>query len=391
MTSQPLAGIRVLEFGGYIAGPFGTSLLCSLGAEVIKVEKPVVGDDFRRGVDDRSPYFRQYNAGKRSLSVDLKTPEGVSVVHALVPSADVIVENLRPGVLDRLGLGAQDCALLNPRLVYTSVTGFGSGGPKAQRPAYDTIGQAVGGLYSLLGDRGQAQLSGVILSDMISGVCVAMGVMAGLIGRGDHADGPRVQTSLMEAVTLLTTDQLTQYYDIGEDPVRQSRHPQAQNFCVESSDGKFIAVHLSSSQKFWAQFMKAIGRPDLLDDSRFVTYDDRVKNYFELVPYVAEQFRLRDQQDWERVLTDFDVPFAPVHGAAGFIEDEQTRWLELMEPEQDGLGLVRPPWTFDGERARRDRPTPRVGADTAAILAEVLDAAEVDRIIASGVAYSPRR
>ncbi len=152
MQHKPLDGIRILEIGGYIALPFATSILCALGAEVVKVEKPVVGEDFRRHQNDGSPYFRQYNTGKRSLSIDLKHPEGIALVKALVPHFDVVLENLRPGKLAALGLGPDECRALRSDLVYGSVTGFGSGGPLASRPAYDTIGHAFGGLYSLFGD-----------------------------------------------------------------------------------------------------------------------------------------------------------------------------------------------------------------------------------------------
>ena len=146
MRSKPLTGIRVLEIGSYIALPYGGSLLRSLGADVVKVEPPR-GEDFRRGINDQSTYFIQVNAGKRSLAVDLKKPEGLALVKALIPRFDVLLENLRPGKLDALGLSSQVCLELRPDLVYGSVNGFGNGGPLRDRPAYDTIGQAVGGLY----------------------------------------------------------------------------------------------------------------------------------------------------------------------------------------------------------------------------------------------------
>jgi crotonobetainyl-CoA:carnitine CoA-transferase CaiB-like acyl-CoA transferase len=146
MQHKPLAGIRVLELGGYISLPYATSLLSALGADVVKVEKPGAGDDFRRGDNNRSPYFIQHNAGKRSLSVDLKTPEGVALVKALIPRFDVLLENLRPGKLTAIGLSQAECAALRADLVYGSLTGFGNGGPLEQRPAYDTIGQSFGGL-----------------------------------------------------------------------------------------------------------------------------------------------------------------------------------------------------------------------------------------------------
>jgi crotonobetainyl-CoA:carnitine CoA-transferase CaiB-like acyl-CoA transferase len=388
MQHKPLQGIRVMELGGYISGPYATSLLCALGADVVKVEKPVSGDDFRRSIDDRSPYFIQYNAGKRSLSVDLKRPGGVALVKRLVPHFDVIVENMRPGKLEALGLGAKDCAELRPDLVYTSLTGFGEGGPLAQRPAYDTIGQSFSGLYSLLGDEGHPQLSGVILGDIVTAISTAMGVLAALVGRGRTGEGQHLQTSIMEAVSMLTVDQFTQYFEKGHrNPSRQSRHPQAQNFCLRTASGEFVAIHLSSSQKFWSGFAQAIGRPELSDDPRFATYPERVVNYFDLVELVEPQLLLHTLEEWTKILTEHDVPFAPVLTVGGFAEHPQTQWLELIEPEKDGVALVRPPWRFGGERPTRESRAPRVGEHSLDVASEVCDDAHVRELVETGVLY----
>ncbi|MET7508509.1 CaiB/BaiF CoA-transferase family protein [Streptomyces albidoflavus] len=389
MHHKPLNGIRVLELGGYISAPYASSLLCALGAEVVKVEKPGVGEDFRRLKNDRSPYFIQYNAGKRSLAVDLKQPEGLALVKALVPRFDVVLENLRAGKLTALGLGPSECALLRPDLVYASVTGFGNGGPLAHRPAYDTMGQAFGGLYSLLGDAGSPQLSGTILADLITGVSTATGVLAALVGRGSTGAGQHVETSVMEAVSTLAADAVCQYFDDGRtDPSRQSRHPQAQNFCLKTASGEDIAVHLSSSQKFWQCLLRAMERHDLGDDPRFATYPDRERNYFELVEIVAAEFRTRPGSEWEKRLTDADVPFAPVLTVSGVMAHPQTEWLELVEPEGNGVSLLRPPWRFGGIRPDRGGVAPRVGQHTREVAGEVYDASRVEELLAAGVLFA---
>lgn len=387
MQHQPLEGIRILEIGGYIALPYGTSLLCALGAEVVKVEKPGAGDDFRRHIDNKSPYFIQYNAGKRSVGVDLKRPEGVEVVKALIPQFDVVLENLRPGKLAALGLDQAQCQALRPDLIYGTVTGFGNGGPLEQRPAYDTIGQAFGGIYSLLGPPGSAQLDGAIFADLITGLCSATGVLAALVGRSTTGTGQRVDTSIMEAVSTLTVDSMTQYFETRVDPSRESRHPQAQNFCLETASGQQIAVHLSSSQKFWQRFCQAIDRPDLAQDPRFALYRDRELHYFNLVPIVEAEFKTRTSDEWEKVLAEFDVPFAPVLTMSGYAEHPQVEWLEILEHEAD-VPLVRPPWRFDGVRPTRGGGAPRVGEHTREIAAEVFDAAQIDGLIAAGVLYA---
>jgi crotonobetainyl-CoA:carnitine CoA-transferase CaiB-like acyl-CoA transferase len=389
MQQKPLKDIRILELGGYIAGPYATSLLCALGAEVVKVEKPGTGDDFRRHENDRSLYFIQYNAGKRSLAVDLKQPAGVALVKALIPRFDVVVENLRPGKLAAIGLGPADCAELRPDIVFASVTGFGSGGPLEQRPAYDTIGQAFGGLYSVLSDANAAQLSGTCMGDLISGVTIAMGVLAALVGRAKSGEGQHVETSLMEAVSTLTLDAITQYFDSGrQDPSRQSRHPQAQNFCVKTATGEDIAIHLSSSQKFWLLFLDAIDRHELADDPRFRGYSDRVEHYFELVEIVESEFVKKPAREWERLLTDKDVPFGPVLTVSGYLSHPQTKWLDLVEPEHNGVSLVRPPLRFGGSRPERAGLAPRVGEHTREIASEVYDESRIDELLAAGVLFA---
>lgn len=389
MQHKPLEGIRVLELGGYISGPYATGLLCALGADVVKVEKPGAGDDFRRGLNDRSPYFIQYNAGKRSLAVDLKRPEGVALVKDLVPHFDVLLENLRPGKLDALGLSAEACLSLRPDLVYTSLSGFGEGGPLAQRPAYDTIGQAFGGLYSLLGDEGRPELSGVILGDIVTAISTAMGVLAALVGRGATGQGQHVQTSIMEAVSMLTVDQFTQYFENQHtSPTRESRHPQAQNFCLRTASGEFVAIHLSSSQKFWGGFAEAIGRPELREDPRFADYNARTANYFELVRIVEPDLLRHTLAEWDDILTRHDVPFAPVLTVGEFAQHPQTQWLDLVEPERNGVSLVRPPWRFAGERPARESDAPLVGQHTLEIAGEVRDQAELDALMNAGVLYA---
>lgn len=389
MQNKPLTGIRVLEFGGYIAAPYATSILASLGADVVKVERPVTGEDFRRGMDDQSPYFIQYNGGKRSLSVDLKTPEGIALIKELIPKFDVIVENIRPGKMDALGLGKADCALLRPDIVYVSVTGFGNGGPLAQRPAYDMIGQAFGGIISVLSDAGNMQATGTCLADLITGLSTATGVLAALVGRVHAPGAQHVETSIAEAVSAITVDAVTQLFENRSvDPSRQTRHPQALTFCLKTAGKEFITVHVSSSQKFFESLIQAVGRPELKTDPRFATYTARVENYFELAPIIAEEFLKKPAADWEGLLIEFDVPFSPVNTISQLRTDPQMQWLDLYEPERNGVTQVRPPWRFDGARPARDVPAPKVGQHTRELAAEVYDVARVDDLIGEGILYA---
>ncbi|MFF1919780.1 CaiB/BaiF CoA transferase family protein [Streptomyces sp. NPDC058221] len=389
MQHLPLTGIRVLEFGGYISAPYASSMLCALGADVIKIEKTEAGEDFRRGVDNRSPYFIQYNAGKRSFAVDLKSPEGLEIVKALLPRTDVVLENMRPGKLAALGLGEEECRGKRPDIVFASASGFGDGGALRSRPAYDTIGQAFGGLYTVLGEAGRPALTGSCLADLITGVTAVTGVLAALVGRAATGSGQRVETSLMEAVSTLTIDAMTQYFDNGhDDPYNGSRHPQAQNFCLKTAAGSDIALHLSSSQKFWLALLEAMDRADLTDDPRFTTYNLRMKHYAELVEIVEAEFGTKTSVEWEKRLTEADVPFAPVLTMSEFIEHPQTQWLDLVEPEREGLSLLRPPWRFDGTRPARTGRAPRVGEHTRELASEVYDQEQVDALLDSGVLFA---
>lgn len=389
IVDRPLQGIRVLELGGYISAPFGTSMLQALGAEVVKVERPGAGDDFRRGKDEKETYFRQYNAGKRSFSVDVKTPEGSEVVKSLVSRSDVIVENMRPGKVEALGLDYGSCRALREDIIYVSVSGFGPEGPMAERPAYDTIGQAFGGFYSLMSPRGSAELAGTPVADLISGVTTMSGVLAALVGRASTGQGSRVETSLTEAMSLLTVDAMTQYFDDGKrDPDLLSRRPQGQNFVLQTESGQPIAVHLSSSEKFWRSLTRAMDAPELADDPRFVTYRVRMETYFELVGIIEPIFLRRPVEEWEALLDQHDVPFSRVHTMSGYLEHPQVQQLQMVEPEREGLSLVRPPWRFGGKRPMRSQHTPKVGEDTRALAAEVLDEDRIHALIDRGVLFA---
>jgi crotonobetainyl-CoA:carnitine CoA-transferase CaiB-like acyl-CoA transferase len=385
----PLAGIRVLEAGSYISGPYAAAILASLGADVVKIEPIRGGDPFRRGVEIGSPYFVQYNAGKRSIAIDLKKPDGIALVKSLLPNFDVLIENSRPGKMDALGLGYADCIAINPRLVYSSASGFGDGGPYRDRAAYDSMGQSMGGYYSIMNDDGAPRLTGTCIADLITALSATMGILAGLVGRGLDPEqrGTLAQTSLLEAMSTITIDAMTQMTETSLTPTRQSRHPQAQNFCLLTRSGGSITLHLSSSEKFWQALAHAMGRPELIEDPKFRTYYDRMANYFDLKPIVEIEFLKRDQAEWENLLVRHDVPFAPVLTMQELATHPQTSWLDMLEPERDGNVLVRPPWRFEGKRPQRAFETPYIGEHSREIALETLAPAEVERLISTSVIY----
>lgn len=393
MQRRPLERIKVLEFGAYISGPYAASLLAALGAEVIKVEEPSGGEPFRRGQGILSHYFVQYNAGKKSIAIDLKSPEGVAVIKELLPRVDVLIENMRPGRLQALGLGEEICRQINPGLVYTSISGFGSGGPLVSRPAYDSIGQSFGGLYTVMNDPDNVRLTGTCIADLITGVSTTAGILAALVGRSENPShaGVRLETSVLEAVSTLTIDAITQAFEAGCDPVRETRHPQAQNFCLKTASGDSIVLHLSSSEKFWRALVTATGREDLLDDPRFRRYADRaVPENFQMIKHIMEQEFVRlPREEWERRLTAADVPFAPALTMREVAAHPQVQWLKLIERHDSGRALVQPPWRFDGQRSHRSEHVPHVGEHTREVLSAIRSQQEIDALAAMGAIAEP--
>jgi len=393
MTSaKPLTGIRVLELGSYISAPYAGSILAALGAEVVKIEPPG-GDPFRRGQGAESLYYRQYNAGKKSIAVNLKSPDGVALIKGLLPKFDVLLENSRPGKTAALGLGAEVCLQINPRLIYSEVSGFGDSGTWRDRAAYDTIGQSMSGIYSIMNDQGKAALTGTCIGDLTTAIVSCMGVLAGLVGRGLHPEGSGMttQTSLLEAISTITIDAMTQYYDTGTTPTRRSRHPQAQNFCVMTASGQALSVHLSSSQKFWENFARCLGREDLLQDPRFSSFTTRETHYFTLLALVEETVAAKDLAWWEERLVAFDVPFAPVLTMETLSQHPQYQHLGMQERDAEGRVLVQLPWRMNGTRPKRDDTVAQIGEHTLDYAAGVLPPEKLRELLEGGVLrhYSP--
>lgn len=237
----------------------------------------------------------------------------------------------------------------------------------------------MGGFYSIMNDDGVARLTGTCVADLITGITATMGILVGLVGRGldpDHR-GTLTQTSLIEAMSTITIDAMTQMVETGGAPTRETRHPQAQNFCLMTASGESISLQLSSSEKLWQSLARAMGRDDLIEDARFRTYYDRMAHYFELRPIVEAELLRRSRGEWEARLIEEDVPFAPVLTMTDIARDPQTDWLQLLEPERDGKVLVRPPWRFWGERPGRPFRAPHLGEHSREVALEVRDAEDV--------------
>ena len=266
-----LEGIRILDITNYIAGPYASLLLADLGAEVTKIETPGKGDPFRtwdKEPKNYSPSFCALNRNKKSLTLDMKTPEGKEVFLRLARDADVIVENLRPGVVDRLGIGYDVVREMNPRIIYCSISAFGQDGPYRKRPGYDTIGQSLSGLLSVLTELDHPHGPGAAFSDHLGGIFGCYGVLAALAARERTGAGQKVETSLLESTICFLGLGMTQYLFSGEVPSMRSRIKTAGVYALVAGDGKPFVIHLSHPPKFWIGVTEVMGRPDFQTDER---------------------------------------------------------------------------------------------------------------------------
>ncbi|MEC7761828.1 MAG: CoA transferase [Pseudomonadota bacterium] len=371
---KPLENIRVVELGAVITGPLAANLLGELGAEVIKVENPNGGDPFRSFLGGLySPHFRAYNKNKKSIALDLSQPENQDKLKAVLETADVMIDNFRPGVLDRLGLGEAVLTKLNPRLIRCSITGFGSSGPYSRRPAYDAVAQAISGIAGLFLDKARPRLAGPTISDNVTGMYAALGVLAALHERNRTNMGRRVEVSMIESSVAFIPDQFA-FDEAGMEITPFTRVAASQSYAVFCADGKPLALHLSSLPKFWESLLKAIERPDLLEDPRFVTRPDRFRNYEELQDILSEVFATRPRGEWVERLQEVEVPFAPVNDISEIPDDPQIRHLETFYrmAASDGT-MVRsthcPIW-FDGARAEPQSAPPLLGEHNELYLGE---------------------
>ncbi len=338
-----LKGVKVIEFTSYVSGPYAGMLLADFGADVIKVEAPGSGDPFRRwGEMDYNATFGSVNRNKKSITLDLKTAEGKAAALNLMLDADVVIENLRSGALDRLGLGWGTISKQNPRLIYCSITGFGDEGPYAQRPGYDTVGQAMGGLLSLLTDMDKPQPMGISLSDHLAGISAAMGILAALNARYLTGRGQHVSTSLLESTISFLAENAARYFEDGGTPSRATRTHIAQVFAFTARDGKGFVIHLSSPKKFWLALLQAVGRPELAEDQRFSERKQRIKNYASLCDELATVFITQDREIWLERLVAADVPAGPIHDLKGVFNDPQVEALKMVAkvPHPAGRGEV---------------------------------------------------
>ena len=392
--SGALEGIKVIELAQIMAGPTCGMLLADMGADVIKVEKLPGGDDTRSygepSINGESAAFMILNRNKRGMAVNLKTAGGLAIVKRLLADADVVTENYRKGTLEKLGLGYDVLQKLNPRLIYCAVSGYGRTGPYADKGGFDLIAQGFAGIMSITGEPGGPPAkSGTSIADINAGILAALGIVSALVSRATTGRGQMVETSLMEAAIQQTYWQAAIFFATGKnsEPTGSAHILTAPYQAFPTRDG-WINIG-GANQSNWERIVKVIGRPELADDARFRTNNDRMKNLAALTPLIAERLKSRTSADWIREFETAGVPVGPVNKIGDMLADPQVAARDMVvEVDHPRAGRVKAlghPIKFSGTPGEQRRPAPLLGEHTREVLAEIgYAAAEIEAFIREG-------
>ncbi len=397
MTS-PLAGVKVLDLSRVLAGPWCTQLLADLGAEVIKIERPGVGDDTRHwgppwhgeGEERVAAYFLSANRGKKSAAIDFSQSEGAALVRRLAEQADVVVENFKVGGLKKFGLDAESLRAANPRLIVASITGFGQDGPYADRAGYDFIIQGMGGLMSITGlpdeEPGGGPLRvGVAVVDLFTGMYTATAILASLFRRERTGEGAHIDAALFDTQIAVLANQVSNALISGKDPPRQGNtHPNIVPYQPFEATDKPLIVAVGNDRQF-AKLAELCGHPEWAIDERFKTNASRVGNRSEMIRLIGECIRQRPAAEWFAKLDAAGIPAGPINTISEALADVQAKHRQMVRTIA-GVPLMGSPVRLDGERADSYLPPPALGEHTTRVLASLsLDSGEIERLRSEGV------
>jgi crotonobetainyl-CoA:carnitine CoA-transferase CaiB-like acyl-CoA transferase len=380
--AKVLQGLRVIELGTFITGPAAAMHLADLGADVIKVERPGTGDPFRAFKGELySPHYITYNRNKRSIALDTRDPDDLKVFQKLIKTADVFIQNFRPGVAESLNCGYEQLREINPRLVYAAISGFGRSGPSRDRPAFDTVAQAASGWLRLVTPPEQPRVLGPALADSTTGFYTAFGILGAIYERERTGVGRRIDISMLEAMCHFNLDSYTHYFSEGEIMTPYSRPSVSQSYVFECSDSKWVAIHMSSPVKFWEGLCEAVERPDLLTDPRFAERPARIAHQPELREILAPIFKTRTRDEWCARIEAAGTPYSPAYDSNEALEDPQAQHLGIKatmhHPEKGDMHTVRNPLSFDGE-VERDLMAPPTLDEHGPELRKEMESVELD-------------
>lgn len=379
---RPLEGVRVLDLSQVMSGPFCTMVLADLGAEVIKIENPKAGDQTRqswgysvKGDDSRA--FLSLNRNKKSVVLDLKDDEGRSLFLELAKTADVVVENFRPGVARRLGVGYEDVKEANPRIIYASISGFGQTGPYASYPGYDLIAQAMTGVMSVMGEPGRPPTKSAIpIADLGAGMFCAIGILAAVISRGNDGAGQYLETSLFEAALAMSVWESTEYWSTGKspEPLGSANRMSAPYQALRTKDG-YLTVG-ANNQKLWRLLCSALEAPELAEDPRFANNNRRMENREELVAELEGRFSARTTDEWVSLLLAAGIPAGPIRDYSQVLRDDpHVKAREMIayfdHPVEGTTPVLASPLKLYGTPVRISSPPPLLGQHTEEVLAQI--------------------
>ncbi len=394
-SRAPLAGVRVIDFTRILAGPFGSMFLGDMGAEVIKVEEPAKGDDTRGWppfVGGEATYFLSVNRNKKSLTLNLKAPEGQAILRKLIARADVVLENFRPGTMERLGFGYERLRAVNRRLVYCSISGFGESGPEASRPGYDLIVQGESGIMDLTGfPDGPPVKVGNSIADLVAGMAAAQGITLALLARGRTGRGQKVEIGMLDVMASLLTYQAGLYWNGGGRPSRRgNQHPSIVPYEVFRARDAYLTLGVANSS-LWEKTCRALGREDLARDPRFDSETNRVTNRDALIAILNDLLAARPADEWLARLEQAGVPAGRIRTVAEVCESPHLKArgmvVKLRHPKAGAITVMGVPVRLWQTPGAATAPPPLLGQHTEEILTRLLriPKATVQRLRAAGV------
>lgn len=379
MGEQALEGIKILDLTRILAGPYATMILADMGADVIKIERPGSGDDSRAYgpyVNEESAYFMSLNRNKRSMTMNLKSEDSIELFLKMVKEADIVIENFRPGTMEKLGIGYDILKEINPRIIYASSSGFGHTGPYRERAAYDAVVQAMGGVMSITGElNGKPTKVGTSIADITAGLYTTIGILSALQYRNRTGKGQKVDIAMLDTQVSLLENAIARYYALGQEVPKPlgNRHPSIIPFeDFETSDGSIMVA--AGNDSLWKKLCEALGLSELAEDERFKTNFLRGENYDELRPLIAEPFKEKTTDEWIEILNEYGVANGPINDIERILKDPQIKAREMIvdieHPKAGVMTIPGVPIKMSETQGEVREPAPLLGQHTEDILRE---------------------